>query len=61
VSHSYLARMSAKRAIRFIRHNPLFPIIPLAPIVLFLGSFVLSALAFREVRQVRRELSPQPV
>ena len=53
--------MSAKRAIRFIRHNPLFPIIPLAPIVLFLGSFVLSALAFREVRQVRRELSPQPV
>jgi hypothetical protein len=48
--------MRAKRAARFIRENPLFPFIPFGPIALFLGSVVMSALALREVRQIRREL-----
>ena len=50
--------MGAK--LTFIRHNPLFPFIPFAPIVLFLGSVILSAFALREARHVRRDLSPQP-
>jgi hypothetical protein len=49
--------MRAKRAARFIRDNPLFPFIPFGPIALFLGSVVMSALALRGVRQVRRELA----
>jgi hypothetical protein len=49
--------MRAKRAARFIRENPLFPFIPFGPIVLFLGSVVMSALALRGVRQVRRQLA----
>jgi len=39
------------------RDNPLFPFIPFGPIALFLGSVVMSALALRGVRQVRRELA----
>jgi hypothetical protein len=54
---SSFAPMSAKRATRFIRDNPLFPFIPFGPIALFLGSVVMSAMALRGVRQVRRELA----
>ena len=50
--------MGAK--LKFLRYNPLFPIIPFAPIVLFLGSVILSAFALREARQVRRDLAPVP-
>jgi len=49
--------MRAKRAARFIRDYPLFPFIPFGPIAFFLGSMVMSALALRGVRQVRRELA----
>jgi hypothetical protein len=49
--------MRARRAARFIRDNPLYPFIPFGPIVLFLGSVVMSAMALRGVRQVRRELA----
>src|SRR5439155_6203856 len=52
----YLRVMRAKRASRFIRENPLFPFIPFGPIALFLGSVVMSAMALRGVRQIRREL-----
>ena len=49
--------MRSKRAARFIRENPLFPFIPFGPIALFLGSLVMSAMALRGVRQIRRELA----
>ena len=49
--------MSRQKAFRVIRENPLFPFIPFGPIVLFLGSVVMSAMALRGVRQVRRELA----
>ena len=49
--------MSAKRAFRIIRENPLFPFIPFGPGALFVGSVVMSALALRGVRQLRRELA----
>jgi hypothetical protein len=52
----YLRVMRGKRAARFIRENPLFPFIPFGPIALFLGSVVMSAMALRGVRQIRREL-----
>jgi hypothetical protein len=48
--------MRGKRSARFIRENPLFPFIPFGPIALFLGSVVMSAMALRGVRQIRREL-----
>jgi len=40
--------MNLKRVARKI---PLFPIIPLVPMAMLIGSFVLSVLAFREARQ----------
>jgi hypothetical protein len=49
--------MSAKKAFRTVRENPLFPFIPFGPIALFLGSVVMSAFALRGVRQLRRELA----
>ena len=52
--------MRAKKAFQFVRQNPLFPVIPFAPIALFIGSIVLSALALREARHLRRDLAPVP-
>jgi hypothetical protein len=49
--------MHARRVLRAIRHNPLFPVIPFGPIALFLGSLVMSSLALRGVRQIRRDLA----
>jgi hypothetical protein len=45
--------MDKRRVVKFIRHNPLFPFIPLVPIAMMVGSFVLSALALREARHAR--------
>jgi hypothetical protein len=42
--------MNAKKLAKKI---PLFPIIPLVPLTLFIGSFVLSILAFCTARQAR--------
>jgi len=50
--------MSAKRAIHFLRSLPLFPFIPLVPIGLLVGSFVLSVFALREARLAHRALAP---
>jgi uncharacterized membrane protein len=33
------------------RRIPLFPIVPIVPVGLVIGSFILSILAFREARQ----------
>lgn len=55
-ARSYLRDMSPKRSLHLMRTRvPLFPIIPLVPFAMLVGSFVFSALAFRGMRQLRHQ------